>query len=175
MSLLCCKECLLFVCSTISGRYGWWRCILLGAGLRFRNCRRQVRIIRFYLSLSRQSGNVIVAAWLEYDGFSRRIHHIPSNAGIRSNVLFCSLNMFCLCVPISIISSSVRGMLGSVLTLSCNSGMVFGFVIGTYLEYFTQLKVLLLLPIAFLIGFNYFPESPSFLLQQQRKNVSVGL
>lgn len=48
VSDLCCNECLLSVCGTISGGCGWWRCILFGAGLRFRNCRRQVRI-RFYL------------------------------------------------------------------------------------------------------------------------------
>lgn len=67
---------------------------------------------------------------------------------------------------------SVRGMLGSALTLSCNSGIMFGFVVGSYLEYFNQLKVLILVPIAFLLTFHYFPETPEFLRQQQKKNVS---
>lgn len=67
---------------------------------------------------------------------------------------------------------SIRGMLGSLLTLTANAGMVFGFVIGTYLEYYMQMKILILLPIAFLVAFNYFPETPDFLLQQQKKIVS---
>lgn len=53
--------------------------------------------------------------------------------------------------------------------------MVFGFVIGTYFEYFLQLKMLLLIPIAFLVAFNQFPESPEFLLRQQKKTVSTSI
>lgn len=62
-------------------------------------------------------------------------------------------------------------MLGSFLTLTSNAGMLFGFAVGTYLEYYTQLKVLILLPIAFLITFNYFPESPAFLRKQKNQIV----
>lgn len=64
-------------------------------------------------------------------------------------------------------------MLGSFLTLICNAGMVFGFVVGTYFEYFTQLKILVLLPIVFFIAFSYFPETPEFLRQQEKKVVSA--
>lgn len=77
VSVLCCNECLLSVCSTIFGGYGWWRCILLGAGLRFRNCRRQVRI-RFSLLLSCHLEIIMlmVAARTEYDGFIwQSVHH----------------------------------------------------------------------------------------------------
>lgn len=51
VSDLCCNQRLLSICGSISGGCGWWRCILFGAGLRFRNCRRQVRV-RLYLLLS---------------------------------------------------------------------------------------------------------------------------
>lgn len=72
-------------------------------------------------------------------------------------------------------SSSIRGILGSVLTLSGNAGMVFGFVIGNYLEYFTQLKIQFLFPIAYLVAFNYFPDTPDYLLLRQKRIVSASM
>lgn len=61
-------------------------------------------------------------------------------------------------------------MLGSLLTLTNNAGLVFGLVVATYFEYFTQLKIQVLLPIAFFVAFSYFPESP-----EEKTNVSEDL
>lgn len=58
----------------------------------------------------------------------------------------------------------VRGTLGSLLILTCNAGILFGFIIGNYFEYFAQVKILLTVPILFLLSFNLFPETPEYLL-----------
>lgn len=52
---------------------------------------------------------------------------------------------------------------------------MFGFAVGFY-DYYTQLKVLALVPALFFLAFNYFPESPAFLqLKQKEKHAEKSL
>lgn len=75
-------------------------------------------------------------------------------------------------VPIYVYEISearVRGTLASMLILIYNSGILFGFVIANYLDYFGQIKINIILPIIFLAAFNYFPETPEYLLKRNQK------
>lgn len=73
-----------------------------------------------------------------------------------------------------IADDSVRGTLGSLLILIYNSGVLFGFVIAEFLDYYGQIKINIILPIVFLAGFNYFPETPEYLLRRDQKIVSTN-
>lgn len=55
-----------------------------------------------------------------------------------------------------------------------NAGVLFGFVIANYLDYFGQIKINIVLPIIFLAAFNYFPETPEYLLKRNQKIVSAN-
>lgn len=68
----------------------------------------------------------------------------------------------------------VRGTLGSILITIYNAGVLFGFVIANYLDYFGQIKINIVLPIIFLAAFNYFPETPEYLLKRNQKIVSAN-
>lgn len=70
--------------------------------------------------------------------------------------------------------SRVRGTLGSMLILVYNAGVLFGFVIANYLDYYGQIKINIILPIIFLAAFNYFPETPEYLLKRNQNIVSAN-
>lgn len=59
-----------------------------------------------------------------------------------------------------------------MLILSANAGVLLGFVIANYLDYFGQIKANIMLPTLFLLLFTFFPESPEFLSKRNQKIVS---
>lgn len=61
---------------------------------------------------------------------------------------------------------SLRGTLGSFFILATNAGMLIVYAAGIVFSYSVTPRVLILLPIAFVITFSFFPESPSYLLQK---------
>lgn len=63
---------------------------------------------------------------------------------------------------------SIRGSLGSLMAFSCNLGVLISFIIGHYFQYAMRPVVLLAFPIAFLLLFVYFPETPVFLMRHGR-------
>lgn len=67
----------------------------------------------------------------------------------------------------------IRGMLGSTLVLSCNIGILFAFVFGNYCSYEFTPKFVCVITILFVCGFYFFPETPSFLLKQNKIMVNV--
>lgn len=69
---------------------------------------------------------------------------------------------------------SVRGLIGSTLVLFCNTGILLAFVLGNYCDYFTTPKVVIAMMILFIALFFFFPESPSFLMKQNKVPVSVA-
>lgn len=69
----------------------------------------------------------------------------------------------------------IRGVLGSILTLAINSGMLIGFLFGYLFEYSLGPKILLTISIVFIITFALFPESPWFLMKQKKLQVSQTL
>lgn len=59
----------------------------------------------------------------------------------------------------------IRGALSSLLTLKLNIGILFGYITGTYLQWFSRCIILMVFPILFFIIFNFIPESPQHFLK----------
>lgn len=55
-------------------------------------------------------------------------------------------------------------MLGSILPLACNAGILIAFIVGHFFDYATVSQILLAIPILFVISISSFPETPSYLL-----------
>lgn len=62
----------------------------------------------------------------------------------------------------------IRGALGSIVTLTANSGILIGFLVGNYFSYEMVPKILLAFPVLFLVCFYFFPESPYYLMQKNK-------
>lgn len=58
----------------------------------------------------------------------------------------------------------VRGTLGTIITVSCNFGVVLGFLAAIYLKYTIIPYVMMCIPVVFLVVFMWFPESPTYLM-----------
>lgn len=67
----------------------------------------------------------------------------------------------------------IRGALGSLLSLGQGAGVLFGFIAGNYLSYETVPKVHLIFPVIFLVFYSFFPESPWFLIKQNKLEVRL--
>lgn len=72
-----------------------------------------------------------------------------------------------------IASDRVRGTLGSTLALNVHSGTLLAFVVGNYCDYYTTPMLSIALITVFAILFYFFPESPTFLVKQNRISVSL--
>lgn len=60
---------------------------------------------------------------------------------------------------------SVRGAIGSLLTLNFNIGILFGYIGGTFLPYSQVPYVMIAFPIIFLFMFAFMPDSPQHFLR----------
>lgn len=65
-------------------------------------------------------------------------------------------------------SFSVRGILGTLLVLSCNVGVVTAFVLGYYFNYATVAWIVSVLSLVFLVCFWFMPETPQHLAQKHK-------
>ncbi|EDW63945.2 facilitated trehalose transporter Tret1 [Drosophila virilis] len=63
---------------------------------------------------------------------------------------------------------SVRGILGTLLVLSCNMGVVTAFVLGYYFNYATVAWIVSVLSLVFLVCFWFMPETPQHLAQKHK-------
>ncbi|XP_037042110.1 facilitated trehalose transporter Tret1-2 homolog [Bradysia coprophila] len=59
----------------------------------------------------------------------------------------------------------IRGALASLLTLNFNIGIVFGYITGAYLQWFSRCVVLMVFPFIFFVLFSFIPESPQYFLK----------
>ncbi|XP_055858505.1 facilitated trehalose transporter Tret1 isoform X2 [Episyrphus balteatus] len=62
----------------------------------------------------------------------------------------------------------VRGTIGSFLVLSCNFGILIVFVLGNFLSYKAVPLILATLPVIFLIGVIFLPETPQYLMKSNK-------
>lgn len=69
-----------------------------------------------------------------------------------------------------IASEEIRGILGSILVLAVNIGILYGYTAGILIDYTALAYWGLVFPIAFLIGFYFLPETPVYLVRQNRLN-----
>uniref|UniRef100_A0A336KQ34 CSON014045 protein n=1 Tax=Culicoides sonorensis TaxID=179676 RepID=A0A336KQ34_CULSO len=70
-----------------------------------------------------------------------------------------------------ITESHVRGLMGSMVVLSCNIGIFLAFIVGNFIEPMDVPWVFLPLSAIYLVGFIYLPETPMYLM---KKNDYVG-
>lgn len=61
---------------------------------------------------------------------------------------------------------SIRGTLNSYLQISCYSGVLLGFIVGSVVDYELYPKIMILFPVLFLCAFVFFPDTPQQLLKQ---------
>lgn len=147
-------ECVLLVLRPTAGRRGGRRRVRFSAVIRLRNRRYEVSIT------TRCEGQIFFNFFFFFSN-AREITRI------RITCFVCMATDFFI---LSIIYR-IRGVLGSLLILTCNGGVLFGFIVG-FLDYFTQLKVLIMIPAIFFVVFKYFPESHVYLDQKQKTHVS---
>jgi hypothetical protein len=58
--------------------------------------------------------------------------------------------------------------LGSIIAVICNLGIVTGYIITSYIDYYTVPYLVLSILVVFFIGFPYAPESPKYLMMKQK-------
>lgn len=78
-----------------------------------------------------------------------------------------------LCVQLylaDIASDRIRGILGTLLTLSVNIGILIGYIGGTYLSYTTVPYILMIFPILFICIFVFMPNTPQYYLNARRND-----
>lgn len=80
--------------------------------------------------------------------------------------LYMSKNIF-------LFQDSVRGALGSLLSLSACTGYLMVYCIGPYVSYNVLIYCSLIAPIIFAILFHFVPESPYYLLQKGRQSEAM--
>ena len=71
--------------------------------------------------------------------------------------------------------SSIRGALVSTVVVSGHIGVVISFVLGAYSEYISYPILAIALTLLFDVIFVFFPETPIFLIKQNRIAVSFTL
>lgn len=69
---------------------------------------------------------------------------------------------------------SVRGTLGTIITVSCNFGILLSFIAGHLLTYAELPYYLIAIPVLFLVLFVWFPESPIYLMMNNEPKVQIG-
>lgn len=67
-----------------------------------------------------------------------------------------------------IASDSIRGYLASVLTFSLNTGILLTYILGGILSMRVLAMTALALPLLYLVAFVFMPESPVYLVRQNR-------
>lgn len=67
---------------------------------------------------------------------------------------------------------SVRGILGSLFVLTFNMGVLIVFTMGNYCDYYSIPKFVICITILFAVLFPFFPETPIFLVKQNKISVS---
>lgn len=66
----------------------------------------------------------------------------------------------------------VRGILGTLLTVSVNVGILIGYLGGTYLDYKAVPYVMMIFPILFIFVFLFMPNTPQYYIRSRRLGVS---
>lgn len=68
---------------------------------------------------------------------------------------------------------NIRGILGTLPTLSQTLGIFFAYIIGAYLDYFTMNCIILVFPIMTIILMLKAPDSPAYLVKRGKFDVSL--
>jgi SP family facilitated glucose transporter-like MFS transporter 8 len=63
---------------------------------------------------------------------------------------------------------TVRGALGSYLPLFTNAGILFAYIIGSYMSYYNFAYTAIVIPVVYVVGLIWLPETPSYLFNEGR-------
>jgi Sugar (and other) transporter len=69
---------------------------------------------------------------------------------------------------------SIRGALGAMIVVTCNLGILVGYIINSYLNYYTVPYIVVSIFIVFFIGFPFASESPKHLVMQNHIEAAVA-
>lgn len=111
-------------------------------------------------------------SWLLILFASRPLHLILSRTinGMVGGGIFAIAPIFLS----EIANDEIRGILGSTLILSLNMGILLGFTFGKYFNSFCMTPWFVIVStILFGCAFYFFPETPAFLMKQNRMDVSA--
>lgn len=72
-------------------------------------------------------------------------------------------------IKFNILYKSVRGILGAMMATSQYFGILLSYIIGAFVPYSYVPYVLLPIPIIFFLSFIFIPESPMFLIKQNKR------
>ncbi|XP_055918558.1 facilitated trehalose transporter Tret1-like [Eupeodes corollae] len=103
--------------------------------------------------------------------FAHEVYHLYIArflGGVTGGGIFVVISIFIS----EIADPRVRGSLGSLFIFTINSGMVSGFVIGSYIPYFVIPGVILTLPILNLLLLTQYPETPQYLLRKGKTSLA---
>ncbi|XP_055636854.1 facilitated trehalose transporter Tret1-like [Toxorhynchites rutilus septentrionalis] len=67
----------------------------------------------------------------------------------------------------------IRGTLGAILSITCNLGILIGFILCYYLDYYTVTYIALAFCILFSVGCMFLPESPQYLITKEKKERAI--
>lgn len=67
----------------------------------------------------------------------------------------------------------MRGVLGSTVVLSCNIGMLIAFTLGNFCNFYTTPIFVIGLTIVYALCIAFLPETPSFLMKQNKIEVNL--
>lgn len=59
------------------------------------------------------------------------------------------------------------------MVFACNIGILFAFILGNFFSYITSPIVLMGIPVLFLMGILFFPETPQFLIKCGKEEVGI--
>ncbi|GFG38197.1 hypothetical protein Cfor_03802, partial [Coptotermes formosanus] len=59
---------------------------------------------------------------------------------------------------------TVRGALGSYLPLFTNAGILFAYITGSYVSYYTFAYIAIAIPVVYVVGLIWLPETPNYLV-----------
>ncbi|XP_071565085.1 facilitated trehalose transporter Tret1-like [Temnothorax nylanderi] len=68
---------------------------------------------------------------------------------------------------------SIRGMLAAILVLSVNTGVLISYILGGIMSFHTFPVVVIALAIFFFVTFIFLPESPAYLVRQNRMHEAI--
>ncbi|XP_052864416.1 uncharacterized protein LOC128271025 [Anopheles cruzii] len=67
----------------------------------------------------------------------------------------------------------IRGTLGTMLAISCNAGILLGFIISHYINCWAVTYLALLLCVVYSLGCCFLPESPQYLFVKKKKEKAI--
>ncbi|XP_067010194.2 facilitated trehalose transporter Tret1 [Anabrus simplex] len=73
-----------------------------------------------------------------------------------------------------IAEDEIRGTLGCLFVFSINAGILFGYIVGGYVSYFTQTKIYFLIPLIFIFCYVFLPDTPFFLLKKNKTAEAIA-